>query len=78
MNTAGGTDNSAARTQRQLAQRFQILLDKSSPHITARWCALALSVLLYVLRVWYLRGRALGLAGDGLNCKSSAVRLSVR
>lgn len=40
----------------KLQTRIQILLDKSTPHVTARWAGLAVTVLLYFARVWYLRG----------------------
>src|SRR5690242_13522402 len=42
----------AARYQRQL----QHILDRSSPHATARWGALAALALLYALRVFLLKG----------------------
>jgi hypothetical protein len=38
---------------RQLLQRY---LDKSSPHPLYRWLGLAAVALVYILRVWYLRG----------------------
>ena len=45
-----------AIAHRKFNQRVQTLLDRSSPHITPRWVALAVSILLYTLRVWYLKG----------------------
>lgn len=40
----------------KLNQRLQILLDKSSPHIAGRWITLAVLILLYGVRVWWLKG----------------------
>lgn len=57
---ANGVDTSSSVLQRKFAQRLQVLLDRSSPHVTARWCGLGLMVLLYTLRVWYVRGRCDG------------------
>ena len=42
--------------QRTITQRVQYILDKTTPHPAARWTALVVLVVLYVLRVWYLEG----------------------
>lgn len=36
--------------------KLQQALDKSSPHTLYRWLGLLAVALIYVLRVWYLRG----------------------
>ncbi|PNH04244.1 Protein RER1C [Tetrabaena socialis] len=53
---AAPADNVLSRTGRRLNQRLQVLLDRSSPHITARWSCLVFALLCYIARVWYLRG----------------------
>jgi hypothetical protein len=35
---------------------LQRLLDRSTPHVTYRWGTLLVVLLLYTLRVWFLRG----------------------
>jgi hypothetical protein len=42
--------------QHKLEQRLQVALDVSTPHITYRWLAWGLVVLLYLLRVFLLKG----------------------
>lgn len=37
-------------------QQLQILLDRSAPQILPRWAVWAVSLLVYALRVWFLRG----------------------
>lgn len=39
-----------------LRRRFQILLDKSTPHTVLRWAGFVLLLMLYGLRVWLLQG----------------------
>lgn len=39
-----------------LNQRIQVLLDRSTPYLVARWVALVFVALLYTARVWYLKG----------------------
>jgi hypothetical protein len=58
MDGSGGPDNAFTRASRRLNQRIQVLLDKSSPQIAARWAALLLVLVAYILRVWLLRGAA--------------------
>ncbi len=53
---AGGAPSPVAAWQHKLEVTVQRLLDRSTPHIAGRWAALGLVVLLYTLRVWYLRG----------------------
>ncbi|KAL6756007.1 retrieval of early ER protein Rer1 [Haematococcus lacustris] len=48
--------SSLSGLQRRIGQRVQYLLDKSTPHIAARWVAHITTLLLYVLRVWYIQG----------------------
>ncbi|GAX76245.1 hypothetical protein CEUSTIGMA_g3689.t1 [Chlamydomonas eustigma] len=45
-----------AKLSFQVNQRLQVFLDRLSPHITPRWVALVISVLLYIIRVWLVRG----------------------
>lgn len=52
----GGWLAAAAHAMPTPAQHFQRLLDKSTPHVTGRWVSWASVVLIYMLRVWYLRG----------------------
>lgn len=39
-----------------LQRRLQVLLDKSTPHLAYRWVALAALLLLYAVRVYFLKG----------------------
>ena len=47
---------SASRLSKSLQTRLQYYLDKSTPHYTWRWLALAAVVLLYGVRVYFLKG----------------------
>lgn len=38
------------------SRKYQYLLDKSSPHIAFRWCAYAVALFLYMLRVYLVNG----------------------
>ena len=40
----------------KLAQAYRHYLDKTTPHVAARWAALALVVLVYAVRAYLLRG----------------------
>ncbi|KAF5843222.1 ATRER1A [Dunaliella salina] len=42
--------------QAKANQRLQWYLDKSSPHVLYRWLGLLAVALIYIIRVWYLRG----------------------
>ncbi|EFJ43500.1 hypothetical protein VOLCADRAFT_83259 [Volvox carteri f. nagariensis] len=53
---SGSSENALSRLGRRLNQRIQYFLDKSSPHVSARWICLLLALAGYVARVWYLRG----------------------
>lgn len=64
MDPLGGPKTSYAT--RGLDQRIQILLDRSVPHITARWCAFVVVVLLYSLRVYFLHGFYIVTYGIGI------------
>lgn len=39
-----------------VTRRFKHLLDRATPHVYARWLGLAVFVLLYALRVVYIKG----------------------
>uniref|UniRef100_A0A061SKU8 Protein RER1 n=1 Tax=Tetraselmis sp. GSL018 TaxID=582737 RepID=A0A061SKU8_9CHLO len=54
--SGSSTSLTAAELQARLDQKFQILLDKSTPHIAARWVGWVFVVLVYGLRVAYLNG----------------------
>mmetsp|Transcript_39741 Transcript_39741/g.88314 ORF Transcript_39741/g.88314 Transcript_39741/m.88314 type:complete len:193 (+) Transcript_39741:161-739(+) len=56
MDSPSPDNSSLTRIQAKLNQRLQILLDKSSPHTSGRWIALLLTILVYAIRVWYLKG----------------------
>ena len=49
-------ENPVAKLAAQYNQKLQFYLDKSTPHAPARWGSLAGGVLLYILRVWLLKG----------------------
>lgn len=57
---AGGDDNERATALSKLAfpitQRYQHLLDKSTPHILHRWIFLAGLAFIYALRVFIIQG----------------------
>ena len=42
--------------KRTFDQRLQHYLDKSSPHVSARWGGLALVMLMYAVRVFLIKG----------------------
>ena len=37
-------------------QKYRYYLDKTTPHVTARWAGLVVVLLLYGIRVWLLKG----------------------
>jgi hypothetical protein len=37
-------------------QKWQYILDKSSPHVLYRWLMLSVAMSLYILRVYYVNG----------------------
>ncbi|XAR57764.1 hypothetical protein NMG60_11026016 [Bertholletia excelsa] len=39
-----------------LSQRYQYLLDKSTPHVLQRWIAFAFVAMIYIIRVYFLQG----------------------
>ena len=39
-----------------LSQRYRFWLDKTTPHVAGRWVGLVVLLLLYGLRVWWLKG----------------------
>jgi Rer1 family len=53
---APGPSPAAVVFAQRVKQRFQVWLDKSTPHLTYRWVALGLMALLYAVRVYYLKG----------------------
>jgi hypothetical protein len=52
----GMEDAPGMKYKRAFDQRLQQYLDRSSPHVSARWSALALVALLYFLRVFFIKG----------------------
>jgi hypothetical protein len=50
------TVSAPARMWSKVQQNMQFYLDKSTPHIVARWAALVIVLFLYVLRVWFING----------------------
>lgn len=56
----------AARLNQAINRTVQHYLDKSSPHVYARWAALAVVVLLYGVRVWLLHGYYIVTYGLGI------------
>lgn len=54
--SAASVANKVKQARLKLGQQVQVLLDKATPKIGARWGALAALVLLYTIRVWWLRG----------------------
>ena len=53
---AEGGSSKVQQLQKVARQRFQILLDKSTPHIAGRWVFFAVIALIYGLRVYYIKG----------------------
>lgn len=53
---AANSKQSVLNTVAKVNRIFQYHLDKSSPHLLARWISLGVVLLLYVLRIWWLRG----------------------
>lgn len=49
-------DSGVAQLVAKYNQHIQILLDKAAPQLTARWVCWGVTLLLYVVRVWFLRG----------------------
>lgn len=47
--------NPLSRSISRAQQRAQFYLDKTTPHVTARWTGLAAFILLYALRVFFLQ-----------------------
>ncbi|KAJ4963612.1 hypothetical protein NE237_023551 [Protea cynaroides] len=57
----GGDDQSSSNNPLSewsyaVSRRYQILLDKSTPHVLRRWIAFAVVVFIYVIRVLYIQG----------------------
>ncbi|GFY93777.1 Rer1 family protein [Actinidia rufa] len=46
----------SAASRWSLSQRFQHLLDKSTPFVLQRWIAFAAVAIVYVIRVWFAEG----------------------
>ena len=38
------------------SQKYRFYLDKTTPHVTGRWVGLVVLLLLYAIRVWFLKG----------------------
>ncbi len=53
---AGDQQPPGAAHLAQLQRRIQHYLDKTTPFIAYRWIALGVTLFLYILRVYYLRG----------------------
>lgn len=49
-------DSGVAQLVAKYNQHIQILLDKAAPQLTARWVGWGVTLLAYVVRVWFLRG----------------------
>ena len=49
-------EQSSGGVMSQAGRRWQFLLDKSSPHITARWISFVVCLALYFLRVYFAQG----------------------
>lgn len=49
-------DQPGMKWKRNFDQRFQYYLDRSSPHVSARWGALAVMMAFYLLRVFLIKG----------------------
>jgi len=45
-----------AQMQGAIQRRFQVLLDKSVPHLGHRWAAFGGVVLIYLIRIYFLKG----------------------
>lgn len=58
MNAAADTDEDSGVAQlvAKYNQQTQILLDKAAPQIAARWAAWGVTLLAYIVRVWFLKG----------------------
>ncbi len=54
--SASSSAPSAARLSKSFQTRLQYYLDKSTPHYNWRWLALALFVVIYGIRVYFLKG----------------------
>jgi len=48
--------NPLAAAVLQANQRLQVVLDRTTPHITGRWVTWAIVVVLYALRVFWVNG----------------------
>ncbi|XP_057500011.1 protein RER1A-like isoform X1 [Actinidia eriantha] len=48
--------SAASRWSSAVSQRFQHLLDKSTPFVLQRWIAFAAVAIVYVIRVWFAEG----------------------
>eukprot|EP00227_Mantoniella_beaufortii_P005762 CAMPEP_0197615340 /NCGR_PEP_ID=MMETSP1326-20131121/59980_1 /TAXON_ID=1155430 /ORGANISM="Genus nov. species nov., Strain RCC2288" /LENGTH=180 /DNA_ID=CAMNT_0043184221 /DNA_START=196 /DNA_END=738 /DNA_ORIENTATION=+ len=60
-NGAGLEDEAAssgklAQLQGAVGRKFQVMLDKSVPHIGQRWIAFCVVVLIYLIRIYFLDG----------------------
>lgn len=54
--STGDEEGRIAKLQGALSQRFQLLLDKSVPHICIRWIAWSLTAVVYFLRAYFVNG----------------------
>ena len=54
--TTSTSGPSASRLSKSFQTRLQYYLDKSTPHSTWRWLGLAAFILIYAIRVYFLRG----------------------
>ena len=50
------TNSSASRKVAAYQQQFKYYLDKTTPHVKARWLALLGVILIYAARVFFLKG----------------------
>ncbi|PSS21262.1 Protein RER1A like [Actinidia chinensis var. chinensis] len=54
--SSNSTASAASRWSSGVSQRFQHLLDKSTPFVLQRWIAFAAVAIVYVIRVWFAEG----------------------
>ncbi|KAJ7537568.1 hypothetical protein O6H91_11G011900 [Diphasiastrum complanatum] len=54
--SVNGGVSPALQWRNDLARKFQYYLDKSAPHLVARWLGSFVVAAIYVMRVYYLQG----------------------
>eukprot|EP00897_Mesotaenium_endlicherianum_P002897 jgi/Mesen1/2635/ME000166S01756 len=61
-----GPTNPAQQFKNDISKKFQYYLDKSTPHWQGRWAGTAATVLIYLLRVFYIKGYYIVTYGLGI------------